>query len=188
MIGHSWGAWLCWLTAAKYPHLVKMLILVASGPFEACYAAQIEETRLSRLNRQEVEEIHDLMYKIMNAKGKASNKHFKRFGFLFSKADSYDPLEGDENIDFRPDIYKSVWPLAVQMRESGELLNLGQSIKCPVAAIHGDYDPHPAEGVEKPLSRVLEGFKIHLLPQCGHYPWKENRAREEFFRILVNLV
>ena len=27
-------------------------------------------------------------------------------------------------------------------------------------AIHGDYDPHPAEGVEKPLATVLKDFRL----------------------------
>ena len=31
---------------------------------------------------------------------------------------------------------------------------MGRKIKCPVVAIHGDYDPHLAEGVREPLSRV----------------------------------
>jgi len=67
---------------------------------------------------------------------------------------------------------------------SGKLLELGKSIKCPVVAIHGDYDPHPAEGVAEPLSRILKDFRFILLEKCGHRPWLERSARDRFYSIL----
>ncbi|ASB50265.1 alpha/beta fold hydrolase [Alkalitalea saponilacus] len=33
LIGHSWGAWLGFLFASKYPDLVKKLILISAGAF-----------------------------------------------------------------------------------------------------------------------------------------------------------
>ena len=53
-----------------------------------------------------------------------------------------------------------------------------------MVAIHGDTDPHPADGVQIPLEAVLKDFQFILLKNCGHKPWIERRAREEFFRIL----
>lgn len=70
------------------------------------------------------------------------------------------------------------------MRASGELLELGRRIACPVVAIHGDYDPHPARGVEGPLSKVLRDFHFILLRNCGHAPWIERQAKEEFYTVL----
>jgi pimeloyl-ACP methyl ester carboxylesterase len=64
------------------------------------------------------------------------------------------------------------------------LLALAQHIQCPVIAIHGDYDPHPAEGVHKPLSLALANFRFILLKKCGHTPWLERWARENFYRII----
>ncbi len=46
LIGFSWGAWLSYLVTARYPDLIKKLILVGSACFEEAYAAQISETRL----------------------------------------------------------------------------------------------------------------------------------------------
>ena len=34
LVGHSWGAWLGYIFAARHPGLVKKLILVSSGGFE----------------------------------------------------------------------------------------------------------------------------------------------------------
>jgi len=62
---------------------------------------------------------------------------------------------------------------------------MARSIACPVVAIHGDWDPHPAKGVNVPLARELSDFKFILLKKCGHRPWNERNASEAFFDILV---
>jgi len=54
----------------------------------------------------------------------------------------------------------------------------------PVTAIHGDYDSHPAEGVRLPLFSVLKNFQFILLEKCGHTPWNERYARDQFFGVL----
>jgi len=46
------------------------------------------------------------------------------------------------------------------LRDTNELLKCADKIECPVVAIHGDYDSHPIEGVEKPLSGKLSNFKM----------------------------
>ncbi|MBN2487927.1 MAG: alpha/beta hydrolase, partial [Methanosarcinaceae archaeon] len=56
---------------------------------------------------------------------------------------------------------------------------------CPVVAIHGDYDPHPATGIEEPLSRIVKDFRFILLKNCGHYPWMERDAKNKFYKIIL---
>lgn len=183
LIGFSWGAWLSYILAARYPLLVKKIILIGSGPFEEKYAAQIMETRLSHLNANEKTEALSLL-STLNSGGMQVDD-FARFGELMDKADSCDPLpHNSEVLPCSPDIYHQVWGEASKMRSSGELLNLGEKIKCPVVAIHGDYDPHPAEGVQEPLSRVLKGFRFILLEKCGHHPWLERQAKQNFYDTL----
>ena len=80
----------------------------------------------------------------------------------------------------------ATFPEAARMRVNGELISLAEHICCPVIAIHGDYDPHPAEGVQVPLSSRLTDFHFHLLPCCGHSPWMEQYAMETFYEIIVN--
>ncbi|MHB0870918.1 MAG: alpha/beta fold hydrolase, partial [Chloroflexota bacterium] len=82
------------------------------------------------------------------------------------------------------EVNRSVWGEAERLRRGGGLLELGRRIRCPVVAIHGDHDPHPAEGVREPLSRVLRDFRFLLLRKCGHLPWIEREARDEFYRLL----
>jgi pimeloyl-ACP methyl ester carboxylesterase len=185
LIGFSWGAWLSFMVAAHYPALVKKLILISSGPFEEKYVAGIEETRLSRLSEEERREVESLLEVLENPAAPEKDEAFARFGTLFSKADAYDPIVSEsEAIACDADIFQSVWTEAAELRRSGELLRLGKRIKCPVVAIHCDYDPHPPEGVQKPLSASLKSFKFLLLANCGHKPWIERRAKGKFCEIL----
>jgi pimeloyl-ACP methyl ester carboxylesterase len=185
LVGFSWGAWLSYLVAAHHPSLVKKLILVGSGPFEEKYVAGIEETRLGRLTEEERAEVEALYDILDDPAAHDKDEAFARFGALFSKADTYDAMELEsETIDYQPDIFLSVWREAAELRKTGKLLELAKHIKCPVVAIHGDYDPHPAEGVEKPLSAILKSFSFILLSNCGHKPWIERQTKDEFYAIL----
>lgn len=193
MIGWSWGAWLSFIFAARYPALLKKLILISSGPYEEKYAADIMKTRLNRLNREERAEALNLIETLKGSSVdnsiKDKNLTMARFGKLIYKADSYNSVNNEnESTEYQSnvqvDIYLYVWKQASELRSSGKLLEFGKKIQCPVVAIHGDYDPHPAEGVKKPLSRVLKDFQFILLENCGHHPWLENAAKDRFYKIL----
>jgi len=71
------------------------------------------------------------------------------------------------------------------LRELGELASIARSLTCPVLAVHGEYDPHPAGGVSGPMED-RENFRMIVLENCGHDPWKETYARERFFEIVSN--
>jgi pimeloyl-ACP methyl ester carboxylesterase len=61
LIGYSWGAWLGFLFAAAYPKMVKKLILVSAGAFEARYKNNMMEVRLKRLSQNEQKEAEELL-------------------------------------------------------------------------------------------------------------------------------
>ncbi|MGD8968682.1 MAG: alpha/beta hydrolase [Anaerolineae bacterium] len=188
LIGHSWGAWLSFIVAARYPGLVKKLILVGSGPYEERYVAELREARLSRLSKDDRAEFEAIVKALNCPPTEEKDVLLARLGALATKADAYDPVAGEARqsdlVGARGDIFQGVWQDAVQLRRSGELLELGRRVRCPVIAIHGDYDPHPAEGVEKPLASVLGCFRFILLQNCGHQPWAERQARDPFYRVL----
>ncbi len=185
LLGHSWGAWLVFLFAAKYSDLVDRIILISSGPFEQHYASGIMNTRLNRLDAKEKARVEELIRLLSNAELK-DREALSEFRKLLAKTDHFYLLEDAERVEvnINAEIYKSVWTEASEMRSSGELLESGKKIRCPVLAVHGDFDPHPAEGVEIPLSRIIKVFKFRLLERCGHMPWMEIHAREEFYRIV----
>jgi len=189
LIGFSWGAMLSFIFAAQYPSLVKKLILIGSGAYEEKYAVNIMKTRLGRLSKDEREKALSLMETLNDPAIRDKNTPMTQLGQLFFKADSYDPLPYDsEVIECQYDIYQNVWRQASELRSTGKLLVLGKNIQCPVVAIHGDYDPHLAEGVKDPLSRILKDFRFILLENCGHYPWNERATRDNFYNILKSEV
>jgi len=185
LIGWSWGAILGFIFTASYPLMIKKLILVGSAVFEEKYALKIMETRLSRLNEKEKTEILAIIETLNNTVFKDKNILMSRLGKLFFKADSYNPLPyKSEVLEYQYHIFRSVWEDAEKLRASGELLELGRNIQCPVVAVHGDYDPHPYRGIQKPLSHVIKDFRFILLKNCGHYPWIERMAKDSFYHIL----
>jgi pimeloyl-ACP methyl ester carboxylesterase len=185
LVGHSWGAWLCCIFAARHPGMVRKLILISSGGFEERYAATTHETRLFRLSEEDREEVKRLLQSFRNPPASSEDADFARLGELFFRADAFDPLPQEPpQVEFSLDIYRRVWGEATLLRRSGRLLEMASEIVCPVVAIHGDYDPHPAEGVEGPLSRVVGDFRFYLLERCGHKPWVERQGGERFFQIM----
>lgn len=187
LIGHSWGAWLSCLFASRHPALVRKLVLVGSGPFEERYALEVLETRLGRLTGDERDRLGAIMKVLHGPDTGKTTAAFSELGRLMEKVDNYRLLPGagqEQPLAARPDQYLSVWAEANELRQTGELLRLSAGIRCPVVAIHGDYDPHPAAGVQEPLGRLLADFRLVLLERCGHEPWRERFARDRFYEIL----
>lgn len=185
LIGSSWGAMLGYIFAASHPAMVRQLIMVGSGVYEERYAEQIITTRLSRFAGDELKEVVELMESLDDPDVADKDRRMASLGKLLTKADSFNPIAlGTEALEAQYELGRKVWSEAVELRRSGKLLELGKQIECPVLAIHGDYDPHPAEGIREPLSRVVKDFRFVLLPHCGHDPWIEREARDEFYALL----
>jgi pimeloyl-ACP methyl ester carboxylesterase len=200
LIGFSWGAWLSFILAARYPTMVKRLVLVGSGPFQEKYAPRIMQTRLSRLSEKEriqIRSIFAILDDTSSNECENKNRALSRMDELFSRTDAFDPIDTiecqsrDSDYSIMPcqtDIYQSVWKEASHLRQTGELLQLGKKILCPVVALHGDWDPHPAKGVSEPLQATLKSFQFTLLENCGHKPWIEKRAKDKFYSILEEVI
>ena len=187
-IGHSWGAWLVFMYAAKYPQWVKKIILVGSCPFEVQYVSEIAINRMKHLSDIERVEFDELLKRLNSDKEIEKDELLKRLGELVSKSDNYCAFEiSTDKKDCLPvegDKYSAIWKEAAVLRETGELLGLADKINCPVVAIHGEYDPHPIDGVKLPLQNKVNDFKIYTLSKCSHSPWKEKYAYQKFYEIL----
>jgi pimeloyl-ACP methyl ester carboxylesterase len=186
LLGFSYGAMLSFILAARYPALVKKIIMVGSGVFEGKYAAGIMSVRLGRLPAVERVKAQSLLEALDKSGSLDKNQAFATLGEYFAKTDAYDPLPQQTEVAIpRYDIYERVWPQMAALRASGELLALGKIIQCPVVAIHGDYDPHPAEGIRAPLKVIIKDFRFIQPAKCGHRPWLERRAGSKFYKIMA---
>lgn len=187
LIGHSWGAWLSGLTAAKHPHLVNKLILIGCAPLEVQYVGQIDTRRKNNLTATEGREFDQLIYLLESAVGTDKGSVLRRLAVLADKSDYYDRQElvTDASDALQPDgvMYSKIWSEAAKLRESGELITSFRKITCPVTLIQGADDPHPYNGITEPLA--TSPVKSYIIDKCGHTPWKEKQASKRFFEILV---
>jgi pimeloyl-ACP methyl ester carboxylesterase len=185
LIGWSWGAILSYITAARYPALVRKMILIGTPALETKNAADISQEWLNRLTEEERVEVFSLEKSIWDGPEGDKNASLGRLFRLIARAESFDPIPcKDEVLEYQFDINIAVGLEMRKLLAGGELLELGKNIKCPVVVIHGNYDTRSAGGVRKPLSRVLKDFKFILLEKCGHEPWREKFARDRFYDIL----
>lgn len=189
LFGHSWGAWLSGLTAARYPELVSKLIFSGSPAFEEKYNQNLMDVRMARLTEEESEEFITRLRGLATLSKMENQESFARLNYLMKKADSFAladvPQPGGE---IRMDLFGPVWAEASEMRKTGILLKHFSGIQCPVTLIHGKNDPHPVEGAVEPLKNISLNLKVKILSKCGHYPWLEQFAKEEFYTFLLNEV
>jgi pimeloyl-ACP methyl ester carboxylesterase len=185
LIGSSWGAMLSYILAARYGDRVKKLILVGSGGYSR-NADTGMATRMLRLSPAERLEVRGLMETLNGDLPGSKDEALARLGQLFTeKTDTFLPLTLDtEILEVCYDVHRRVWSEAAQLRRSGDLLDLGKQIDCPVIAVHGSYDPHPAEDVRISLAAVVKDFRFVLLKNCGHYPWIERDAKARFYAVV----
>ncbi len=185
LIGHSWGAILSYLTAARYPALVNKLILVGTPPLAAGKRLDLSLIWLSRLSEKQRTQFLSLEEFVYDGGKGDKSESMGRLFTLIARADSYDPIPSeDEVLEYQLDTNVSIIRELRQLMANGELVEMGTRIACPVVAVHGDYDPRPAAAVEGPLAGVIRDFKFVLLEKCGHYPWLERHARDRFYDIL----
>lgn len=185
VLGHSWGALLALLCAARFPQLVERLILVGCPPLEDRYVSQIGERRLKNLDPGEQERFRDLLCKLEAPGENHKDALLRELGNLVSRADNFAPLPSPENT-LHPDgeMYASIWPEAAAMRSRGEFLRLLPKLSCPLLVLQGEGDPHPLEGVTEPLAKNYVHFSARSFPRCGHSPFLEQYAREEFYQLV----
>lgn len=190
LIGHSWGAWLAGLFAARHPAVVRKLILLGCGPLDVGYVGEIGLRRERNMSRGEYAEYRRLLSDLSGEDTPDRDEKLARLGAIAEKADGFDEVEdGAEAGDALPvdgALYAAITAEAMRLRESGRLLAEFLRIKCPVVLIQGDADSHPHKGVTEPLSKHGFVIRTHILEKCGHTPWKERHARDAFYRILFD--
>jgi pimeloyl-ACP methyl ester carboxylesterase len=186
LIGSSWGAVLALFLASRYPELTKKLILVGSAVFDAQSSARIEKIRTERLNEKARKRLNEIETRLLTAVPDEKEELFEELGGVFTATDEYDPIDADdETIEVQYEIFRKVWPEFMELRDRpGYLKKEFFKINIPVTVIHGDYDPHPLEGIKPFLEDCISNLSFYILSECGHYPWLERHARDRFFEIL----
>lgn len=184
LIGHSWGAWLAALFAVKYPELIERIILVGSGPLEDKYVAEIGTRRFENLS----EEDGEIFQRLIN--NQATDEDMAKIPNVFEKSDNYCLENRDMHKADKTDsrMHNTIWEEAAGLRTSGELLAAFKRIKNKIVLIQGETDPHPARGIMIPLQENGVECETYILEKCGHSPFMERYAKEDFYKILLEII
>lgn len=187
LLGSSWGAMLALLFASQNQNMINKLILVGCGTFTKESSAVADELRNTRLTQNQKNKLKKIMQVIDTLSRKEQNKMMKEFAVVFDTSDKYSPVRNNkelENLDWN--IFKSVWEDFIKLREAPNYIKSEFSkIKIPVTLIQGDYDPHPTQEIYAFLKDCIPQIKLYELEKCGHYPWIEKYAKDDFYRIVA---
>lgn len=183
LVGHSWGAWLALFFAAQHKEWVEKVILIGCPPFEDKYVPLIMQRRMERLAVQEQTDFLQLL-----SHTHLSDDEFIRLQGLVARTDNYH-VKVNEN-DFAPDqsAYEQVWNEAAAFRSSNGFAGLLLGVSVPIHIIHGEEDPHPLVGVTAPLEQASVHYVLRTLSHCGHSPFLELEAKEEFYDVLNEMI
>lgn len=184
LIGHSWGAWLVALFAEKYPDLTDNVILVGSGPLEDKYVSEIGARRTANLS----EENNAIFQRLVN--NQATKEDMEKIPAVFDQSDNYclENRELHKADETDNEMHNRVWSEAAQLRTNGDLISAFKNIKSKLYLIQGEKDPHPAKGVIIPLQENGVECEAYILEKCGHSPFMEKYAKEEFYKILLQII
>lgn len=184
LVGHSWGAWLVVLFAERYPDLIENVILVGSGPLEDKYVSEIGNRRFQNLSDEEAE----IFQRLIN--NQATDDDMEKIPKVFEKSDNYCLENREQHKADKTDseMHNKVWGEASKLRTSRELLKAFKNIKCKLYLIQGEIDPHPVQGITQPLQENGIPCETYVLQKCGHSPFMEKYAKEEFYKILIQIL
>jgi pimeloyl-ACP methyl ester carboxylesterase len=97
-----------------------------------------------------------------------------------------DPLPADplDESDYDARAGEASWNDMLRLQADGTYPASFAGIRVPVLMIHGAQDPHPGALIRASLAPVLPQLDYRELAACGHYPWRERAARDEFLQLV----
>jgi len=185
LIGESWGAMLVLVFAATHPNLAGPLVIVGCGTWNAETRAEYQATIERRIDddpnlRRAIEQLE------AECSADPQAKTIRRYGLIrhlfdFSPSqDEPDPAIGP----FDSKAHEETWNDMLRLQQQGQYPAALSAVQSPVLMLHGNYDPHPGPRTRDLLRRYVPQLEYHELPRCGHSPWRERFARDEFFQIM----
>jgi len=166
--------------AAEHPEAPNGLVLVGCGTFSKRAREEFATRLNAKLKPADRTRIHSLELSEPDA-----DRRFAALGRLMSHAYSYDAEEsctGPDTIDAKA--HEQTWQDMLRLQREGKYPAAFAEIRSPVLMLHGADDPHPGDLILEDLREYIPHIRYHLLPKCGHSPWMERQARQEFFEVL----
>ena len=114
------------------------------------------------------------------------DERLKLQGKLMMQVDSYDLGHVDDEVVFYDALgHEQTWRDMIRLQNDDVYPGAFKAIHIPVLMLHGSEDPHPGSMIRDNLKAVLPQLEYHAWQHCGHYPWLEKAAGEDFYATLV---
>ena len=180
LVGHSWGAMLALAYSAAHPGRVTAIALIGCGTFDTTARDRLRSTREARTDDNLRRRLEQLSEEFPNI-----NDQMRVRGKLMKQLDSCELISTDtedEEVDARAN--QETWQDMLRQQEQGVYPAAFAAIHEPVIMLHGDYDSHPGSMIRASLEPHLPQLEYRELKRCGHYPWLEKAAHDEFIVVL----
>ena len=183
IIGESWGAMLALAYAAAHPNRAGPLALVGCGTFDKAARARMRELIEERTTADLRQRMADVDAAEPDPGERMRRKHEVADSIYTFAAAAPEPDAGPaEPFDLKA--HTETWNDMLREQEAGRYPAAFAAIRSPVLMLHGTYDPHPGPMIRAGLAPYLPELEYRELDRCGHSPWAERFAREEFFAVL----
>lgn len=180
LVGYSWGAMLALAYAAEHPTSADPIVLAGCGTFDPVSRSRMQKI----INERMTPELRDSLRRL-ESEISDPDQRFRAVGKLIDSVYSVDPIpreESEEAADARG--FEETWNDMLRLQREGIYPAKFAAIRSPVLMLHGSFDPHPGKMIRDSLLPYLPQLEYVELPHCGHTPWRERVARDEFFAML----
>ena len=181
IVGHSWGAMLALAYAAAYPDRVRGIVCVGCGTFDT-----VSRQTMRAIIYQRIDERTRLLLAELPTRYPDPGDRLRAEHALLRRAYDYAADEPTiDNCEVPPlDVkaYTETWNDMLRLQNDGTYPQAFTAIAAPVLMIQGSYDPHPGKMIYEALKPHIRHIEYVELDRCGHEPWRERFAKEEFFR------
>jgi pimeloyl-ACP methyl ester carboxylesterase len=180
VVGHSWGAMLALAYAAEHPRSAACLVLVGCGTFDLQAREQFRRNCAERISPALRQRLERLAEEVPNP-----DERLRAAGDLLLPVYSCEPIAGApecEACDARA--HQETWDDMLRLQAEGAYPAAFVAIRVPVLMLHGAADPHPGRTIRACLAPYLPQLEYREWDRCGHYPWLERVARDEFYSAL----
>lgn len=186
VVGWSWGAMLGLTFAARYPDLVRSLVLVGCGTFDEESREVYARTMAERTGDEDRRRLTQIGAALPTAPVEARDRLLAERGAIAGRLQAYDPRPVRPGPELPADAvgHEETWNDVLRLQREGIQPSEFAAITGPVLMLHGTADPHPGPRIRDVLRERVPQLEYVELERCGHTPWDERHAREQFFAVL----
>ncbi len=175
--GHSWGASLALIYAARYPSKTRALVYISGTGIDPRWRTEYRRARLTRLTteaRARFEALNRLRARATDSQ-RALIAHERQT--ILTPTNYHDPgaapePPGDHDRLVNIEVNAHVNDDHERIVSNPRFLTRVAQLPMPTLVVHGASDPRPAWSAESVARTVADGEFVSL-PGVGHYPWVE---------------